>query len=666
MLRRGGLATARQDLIKLIEEEFSEDRALELATQITRFYRSPGASGYHQATSLVADWLQAANLDRVWVETFPLDGKTRFLDQPMPLAWEPISAELRVGSSTGRLLVSYKDTPSCLPWWTPSTPEGGETLDLVDVGAGERTEDYQKQDVRGKAVLIRGTTRPTGFHHAAALAMEHGAAGIITDYLLYQTSPFRTRQSLPKAVQLLRMPSIHNSAWAIVVDYLSAERLASLARQDKARIWANIQAKSFQGEAQNLLADIVGAEKANEYVMFVCHATAGTKPGANCSSGPALLVEMGRTISSLIARGRIPRPRRSIRFLTNVEAHGSKHYIQNRRSDLQRTIAAIALDSVGHDQRKCKSALLFYHSPDSLPSFINDFYVSLMESTPKETRWVFHTSDSIPLVSFTDLPYTPWSDNKYYPAFGVPSPLLMSWPDLYFHTQLLTADNLDPAVFRRCGITTVLAALELANAGPVEAQAIMQEVATRSQFRLSRIALEARDASDKPRVRRRLACLAGRDQQAVESALVLASAEERERHSELESTKAELQKEIGDRLEQVTGWLGEGGADPERFSPGEAVPRRLVERDAPGLEGTGYWDLYQMAEEMHARDPKVNYDSLRIIGDEVWNFADGCRTVNQIAEAIGAEFNFDLEPGHILKLFQGLASQDFISLKMPG
>ena len=657
---------ARRDLIKLIEEEFSEDLALELATQITRFYRSPGASGYHQATDLVADRLRAANLDRVWIETFPLDGETMLLNQPMPLAWEPISAELRVGSSTGKLLVSYEDAPSCLPWWTPFTPEGGETLDLVDVGTGERAEDYQKQDVRGKAVLIRGTTRPTGFHHAAALAMEHGVAGIVTDYLLYQTAPFRTRQSLPEAVQLLRMPSTCNSAWAIVVDYPSAEHLASLARQGEARVWADIQAKNFQGDAQNLLADITGTDKADEYVMFMCHATAGTKPGANCSSGPALLVEMGRTISSLIASGRIPRPRRTIRFLTNVEAYGSKHYIQNHRAELQRTIAAIALDSVGHDQRKCKSALLFYHSPDSLPSFINDFYVSLMESTPKETRWVFHTSDSIPFVNFTDLPYTPWSDNKYYPVFGVPSPLLMSWPDLYFHTQLLTADNLDPAVFRRCGITTVLAALELAGAGPAEAQAIMREVATRSQFRLSRIALEARDASDKPRVRRRLACLARRDQQAVESALELASPEERERHPELESTKAELQKEIGDRLEQVVGWLEEGSAEPEEFGPGEVAPRRLVERDPPGLAGTGYWDLYQMAEEMHTRDPKVNYDSLRIIGDEVWNFADGRRTVNQIAEAIGAEFDFDLEPRHILKLFQGLVSEGFISLETPG
>ena len=360
--------------------------------------------------------------------------------------------------------------------------------------------------------------------------------------------------------------------------------------------------------------------------------------------------------------GASPVPSRTIRFLVNVEGHGTKHYVHNHRDDIERTIVSIALDSVGHDQEKCKSALLFYHSPDSLPSFINDYYVGVMESTPKETRWVFSEGDRIPLVNFTDLPYTPWSDNHYYPAFGVPSPLLMSWPDLYFHTDHLTADNLDPKVFRRCGITTALAALELADAGPSEAQAIMREVGNRSQFRLGRIALEAAGGPGEARTRRRLATLARRDQQAAASALVLATDEELTRHPELASTSEQVQKEIEDRLAQTLGWLQDDESSSDDFSPGNAVPKRLIERDAPGLAGTAYWDLVRMAEEMQARDPNMRYDSLRIIGDEIWNFADGRRSVNDIADAVGAEFDFDLDPSHVLELFQGLAGQGYVSL----
>ena len=664
----------RQELIQALEQELSGQRALESATHLTQFYRSPGSSGYHQATDFVADLLRENKLDDVWVERYPLDGETKFMNVPMPLAWEPISAELRVGSADGRLLVSYEDAPSCLPWYTPSTATGGATFALVDVGTGERDEDYSAQDVRGKAVLIRGTTRPTGFGHAATLAMEHGAAGIITDYLLYQTSPFRTRESLPDPVQLLRMPSNHNSAWAIVVNYHAAEHLADTARQGPVRVWADVQAKTFKGEAQNLLADIRGTDRAEEIVHFVSHATAGTKPGANCASGPALMAEIGRVICALISEGRIPRPRRTIRFLINVEGLGTKHYAHTHPSDVERTIVAFALDSVGHDQQKCRSALLYCHSPDSIPSFINDYYVGLIESTPKETRWVFSEDARIPFVNFSDVPYTPWSDNHYYPAFGVPSPLIWSWPDLYFHTDLLTADNLDPAVFRRCGITTALAALELAYAGPDEARAIMREVGVHSQYRLGRIALAATDGSSNDRARRRLTILARRDIQAVESAEVLASSpvfpssKEGVPHPEVEATKKQVQGEIEERLRQVTGWLKDGDAVDEDYALGEGyaaaevIPRKLIERDAPGLAGTAYWDLVKMAEEMHDRDPNMRYDSLRIIGDEIWNFADGSRSVNEIADAVGAEFDFDLEPRQILKLFQGLAGQGFVSL----
>ncbi len=651
----------RRTLAGMLATELSGDRALETATEITRYYRSPGASGYHRATDYVAERFRTSGLDRVWVERYPLDGETKMLSQSMPLAWEPISAELRVDSPAGKLLTSYEDAPSCLPWWTPATPEEGVVVEVVDVGTGERPEDYEGIDLRGKAALIRSSVRPNGFAHAANLAMERGAAGIITDYLLYQTAPFRTRESLPDPVQLLRMPSNRPSAWAFAVNYHAGETLAALAREGRAVVWARIDARTFAGEAQNLFAEITGTDRAEESVLFVSHSTAGTKPGANCAAGPALQVEIARTIAELIAEGRVPRPRRSIRFLINVEGHGTKHYIHHHRQDADRTIAAIALDSVGHDQRKLVSALLYYHSPDSVPTFVNDYFVGLIESAPRETRWVFSTDDVIPLVNLIDLPYTPWSDNKYYPAFGIPAPLFMSWPDLYFHTDYLSADNLDPMVFRRCGLVNALAALELAGAGPADAQAIMREVGIRSQLRLSRIALEGRGNARVGHVRRRVQILGARDQAAVASTLNLTSSGERQQHPELKATQEQVQREVQERVEQVLGWLPESEPQ-EEYAPGTVVPRRLVERDAPGLAGTDYPTLVAMSEEMHARDPRMKFDSLRIIGDEVWNFIDGRRSVNDIAEAIGAEFDFDLEPRHILRLFQGLEAQGYVAL----
>ena len=91
------------------------------------------------------------------------------------------------------------------------------------------------------------------------------------------------------------------------------------------------------------------------------------------------------------------------------------------------------------------------------------------------------------------------------------------------------------------------------------------------------------------------------------------------------------------------------------------MPKRGVNRRV-GLSGVDYFGLIKMAEEMEARDPKMRYDSLRIIGDELWMFIDGKRTVNQITEAIGDEFDFDLEPRHILKIVQGMVKEGLVTL----
>ena len=55
-------------------------------------------SGYHRATDFVAERFRAGNLDRVWAERFPLDSDSQLLNQTLPVAWESVSAELRVRS----------------------------------------------------------------------------------------------------------------------------------------------------------------------------------------------------------------------------------------------------------------------------------------------------------------------------------------------------------------------------------------------------------------------------------------------------------------------------------------------------------------------------------------------------------------------------------------
>jgi hypothetical protein len=529
------MQASNHNVALLLHQRLSGHRAQALTAAITQFHRPPGASGYHAATNLVAAHLREAGVTDVQSTTYPLDGETVAGDGPLPLAWEPLGARVRILEPVQDDVVDSETASSCLAWWSTATPEGGMAAELVDLGTGESDADFAGKDLTGKIVLIGHTERPAGWTYAAKRAMAAGARGILSDYLFYTFPPDRTRQSHPKAVQLLRLPNERGQydAWACSISYPAAQRLRELLRLGPVMLHADIHCQLFSGHGQNLVATIPGRELPEESVFFVAHCSAATCPCANCAAGPALMVEIARVLNDLIEQGEIPRPRRSIKFLFIIEGLGSRAYIDANQSELKRIKAAFCLDSVGHDQGKLQSVLLFYRHPDSSPSFINDYFAGIMERAPKDGTWVFANNTDIAPVQFEQAPYTPWSDNHIWAAYGIPSPLIMSWPDLHFHTQFLTADKTDPRVFRRAGVTTALAAYEIAAAGSQEAALIADEVAARAIYRLAAIGNSAARAIASPgqptedldaiaaRTRRDLAHALRRDRAAVASVAAL-------------------------------------------------------------------------------------------------------------------------------------------------
>jgi hypothetical protein len=251
-----------RDVGTLLHRELSGERAQATTAAITRFHRPHGASGYHAATNLVAAELRAAGLTEVESTAYPLDGETVAGEGPLPLAWEPYSAIVRVVSPAPGEVVNMETASSCLAWWSRPTPDGGMTAELVDLGTGERDEDYAGKELTGKIVLIGHTERPGGWMYAARRAMEAGARGILSDYLFYTFAPDRTRESHPEAVQLLRLPNQRGQfdAWACGISYPAAQRLRDLLRLGPVTLHADIRCDLFAGHGQNLSATIPGRE----------------------------------------------------------------------------------------------------------------------------------------------------------------------------------------------------------------------------------------------------------------------------------------------------------------------------------------------------------------------------------------------------------------------
>ena len=50
------------------------------------------------------------------------------------------------------------------------------------------------------------------------------------------------------------------------------------------------------------------------------------------------------------------------------------------------------------------------------------------------------------------------------------------------------------------------------------------------------------------------------------------------------------------------------------------------------------------------------------MGDEIWNFMDGTRSLQEIAESVQFEFNFDIDLIHFAEMFSTLEKSGYIEL----
>ena len=147
-------------LYKLVKDELSGSVAKSFVEQITRFHRIQASTMFHEAAEYVKNELLKMGLKDATIEQFPADGKTKYWTYTSPIGWTVKSAELYLVEPEEKLIVRYKDVPTCLHTYSKATPPEGVTAELVDVGKGTKPKDYEGKDVKGKFVLATGRATP--------------------------------------------------------------------------------------------------------------------------------------------------------------------------------------------------------------------------------------------------------------------------------------------------------------------------------------------------------------------------------------------------------------------------------------------------------------------------------------------------------------------------
>jgi hypothetical protein len=273
---------------------------------------------------------------------------------------------------------------------------------------------------------------------------------------------------------------------------------------ERITVHAVVQAQNLEYDLEVPSCIIKGSDPNAGEVIFSAHLFEGfVKMGANDDlSGCAAILEIARMLNTMINEGRIERPVRAIRFIWAPEFSGTGPWVTENKELMKKTLCNINLDMVGLHLKGSNSFLCMHRTTYGNPHYINDVmenyynYVGLgnregLAISPGREgfirRIVAPTGSDDPFYYAIDDHYGA-SDHEVFNDWGiqVPGIMMITWPDLYYHTSQDIADKCDATQLKRVCFIGAAAAYTIANASDNMAFKIAGEVAGNGSARIGK------------------------------------------------------------------------------------------------------------------------------------------------------------------------------------
>jgi carboxypeptidase Q len=295
--------------------------------------RLAGSPAMERAVEWALAAFRDAGIDDVHTEKFTI-----------PHRWSEGATRVEIVSPSGFALHAVSVA------WSPATPPSGIEADVIDAGSGS-VEDFARAggSARGAILLVHTDVLRT-FSDISAEYLRNpeiirrsiaaGASAILWMGTREGMLLYRQRVGLGRDGSIEKLPQA-------IVAREDAQRMArQLAAGQRIRVRLELPNRvGGPAEAQNVVAEIRGSERPNDFVLLGAHldsfelGTGALDDGCNA----ALVIEAARDIHLTGLR-----PKRSIRFVlfgANEEgALGSWAYVRAHRDELDHADAAVIFD----------------------------------------------------------------------------------------------------------------------------------------------------------------------------------------------------------------------------------------------------------------------------------------------------------------------------------
>ncbi|TSC34218.1 M28 family peptidase [Corallococcus sp. Z5C101001] len=457
----------RDDAVRALIQESSGDRIHDGVQRLALIARDT-QSGYTEAAAWTKTAAEAAGLQDVRLEPMK--------DGPQ---WRATRGELWVAGAHRYRVTSYADLPMSLA--AGSGAFEGADVELVDVGTGTQEAEYAGKDLKGKVALTRGPP-------VAALrnaVVKRGAVGVVSSY---STPPWnlshRMDGDFPDQVgwglvpRSLSTPGVPAPFLFMISDRQGRELLAQL-RAGPVKVDVSIATQTDTGHL-SIVSGVIPGTRAGEELVLTAHLD-HYKPGADDNaSGSATLLELVRTYTTLIRRGVLPPPVRTLRVLWLPEFEGTREWFSLHGEEPVRRVAQFNFDMLGASLTRAHSRFQVSYTPDWNGSFVNavsestlafmNRFNSVVYPPRKDFRIGSVTGSQDPMDAHMER-YGRGSDHQLFNDHGIPGVAFSTWPDDGYHTSGDRPENVDPTQLHRAafaGLASITVAAWAEGAGALE------------------------------------------------------------------------------------------------------------------------------------------------------------------------------------------------------
>ena len=452
-------------LVQMVRSEVQPDQAMDFMRHVYATDRWFTFPKFQETAEFLHRTMGGIGIENVELLGAPADGVSQVGFWTEPMAWDAKSARLEILDpavpSADRILADYEKIPTSLGMWSGPTPPDGILADVVEVHGADAAA-IAKRSLHGKFVLT--DDNPAGFKWALVKA---GAVGAI--------NAFTENPDLRDGRQWIN--AWGDNGWALtkgstpMLSFSISPRQAALLRKllaehGNVRLKATVDTRYYAGVYPYVTGVIPGTGP--EEVLTLGHAfEQGAEDNA---TGVAAMLESLATLRRLIADGKLPLPRRSIRILIMGEMYGSMHYVATHPDRIRQTIAAMCMDTPAASYSLAGTEYTFYMNPHVAKSYTDAFVLRVAEEYFSKVGRPWH---SHPFMSGTDTYLAE-------PTVNVPTVWPYSGSGVHtHHNSEDTPDRVDPRSLRDIAAVNASYLYYLANAAEPEAMWLAELSQTR-------------------------------------------------------------------------------------------------------------------------------------------------------------------------------------------